>query len=205
VTRLAAYDVGAVQAMIDRGLRARNRGVVVLDLDSDDDRTGNDWLRNAALLLPPSRVVLDESPRVLAGVKDVIGYASWGSNDANRKTRFTGFGWLPGAIATEYVSTNGRTFRRPPAAWTFSSFRALDRPKWWAGSPQSLAADYLEEGATGMSGHVYEPYLTAAPRPDHLFPAWLAGRNLAESYYLSIPALSWQNIVLGDPLCRLEP
>jgi len=42
------------------------------------------------------------------------------------------------------------------------------------------------------------------PRPDILFPAYLKGRNLAESYYLSIPGLSWQNVVLGDPLCKLE-
>jgi hypothetical protein len=34
-------------------------------------------------------------------------------------------------------------------------------------------------------------------------PLTTQGRNLAESYYLVIPALSWQNIVLGDPLCSL--
>jgi uncharacterized protein (TIGR03790 family) len=68
---------------------------------------------------------------------------------------------------------------------------------------QSLAADYLQEGATGASGHVYEPYLQATPRPNYLFPAYYAGRTLAESFYLSIPWLSWQNIVLGDPLCAL--
>ena len=38
--------------------------------------------------------------------------------------------------------------------------------------------------------------------PDYLFPAYLSGRNLAESYYVAIPALSWQNIVVGDPLVR---
>ena len=70
-------------------------------------------------------------------------------------------------------------------------------------SPQTLSADYIHEGATGASGHVYEPYLTMTPRPDLLLPAYYRGRNLAESYYLSIPRLSWQNIVIGDPLCSL--
>ena len=28
-------------------------------------------------------------------------------------------------------------------------------------------------------------------------------RNLAESYYIATPALSWQGVVLGDPLCSL--
>ena len=32
VTRLAAYDVGDVKAMIDRSLAARNRGKFVIDL-----------------------------------------------------------------------------------------------------------------------------------------------------------------------------
>lgn len=64
---------------------------------------------------------------------------------------------------------------------------------------------YLLEGVTSATGQVYEPYLTFCPRPDILLPAYLSGCNLAESFYLSIPALSWQNIVVGDPLCRLRP
>jgi uncharacterized protein (TIGR03790 family) len=75
---------------------------------------------------------------------------------------------------------------------------------WFANSPQSMLGDYILEGATGGSGHVYEPYLTMTPRPDLLFPAYFSGRNLAESYYLAIPSLSWQNIVVGDPLCVLR-
>jgi uncharacterized protein (TIGR03790 family) len=103
---------------------------------------------------------------------------------------------------TEFVSTDGRTFQRPPENWTISTW--IRRDLFFAGSPQSLSADYIHEGATGVSGHVDEPYLGFTPRPDYLLPAYYKGRNLAESYYLSLPALSWQNIVLGDPLCRLE-
>jgi uncharacterized protein (TIGR03790 family) len=203
VTRLAAYNLNDVRAMIDRSLKAVNRGRVVLDMRSPDDATGDDWLRTAAILLPPGRVVLDESATVLTRQKDVIGFASWGSNDANRKVRHLRFEWLPGAIMTEYVSTNGRTFERPPDNFEFSSWSAADRLKWFKGSPQSLVGDYLAEGATGAAAHVFEPYLQFTPRPDHLFPAYLSGRTLAESFYLSIPALSWKNIVIGDPLCRL--
>ena len=62
VTRLAAYDWTDVKAMIDRSLAARNRGKFVLDLQfADDNESGNDWLRNAAILLPTARVVLDET------------------------------------------------------------------------------------------------------------------------------------------------
>jgi hypothetical protein len=40
-------------------------------------------------------------------------------------------------------------------------------------------------------------------RPDYLLPAYYQGRTLAESYYQALPLLSWQGVVLGDPLCSL--
>ena len=201
VTRLAANDFTDVKAMIDRSLNARNRGKFVIDLNGGGSNPANNWLRNAALLLPADRVVMDESDKVLYGQKDVIAYASWGSNDPNRKQRWLGFQWLPGAIATEYVSTNARTLKRPPDNWNLTSYQ--DTQHWFAGSPQGLSADLIHEGATGATGNVYEPYLAACARPDLLLPAWFDGRNLAESFYLAVPFLSWQGVVLGDPLCAL--
>src|SRR5579862_4878758 len=64
VTRLAAYDAAEAKAMIDRSLAARNRGKFVIDLDSSNDKEGNNWLRTAALLLPAARVVLDQTSQV---------------------------------------------------------------------------------------------------------------------------------------------
>ena len=203
VTRLAGYDLADVKAMIDRSLAARNRGKVVIDAGKGSNGIGNNWLRNAALLLPAARVILHETPPALYGQKDVIGYASWGSNDGGRKKRWLGYQWLPGAVATEYVSTNARTFRRPPDDWNITSYD--DTGHFWAGSPQGLSADLIHEGATGVSGNVYEPYLTGCVRPDYLLPAWLDGRNLAESFYLGMPYVSWQGVVLGDPLASLGP
>ncbi len=203
VTRLAAYDEAGVRAMIDRSLAAANRGRFVFDLRSAGDRSGDEWLRTAAILLPAARVLLEETAQPVYGARGVIGYASWGSNDRERRRRRLGFEWLPGAIVTEFVSTNGRTLQRPPSNWTIGTWE--DRSSHFAGSPQTLAADYLEEGATGASAHVYEPYLTQTPRPDLLFPAYYSGRTLAESYYLALPSLSWMTVVFGDPLCRIGP
>jgi uncharacterized protein (TIGR03790 family) len=201
VTRLQAYSFQDVKGMIDRALEARNRGKFVIDLKSSGDGPGDNWLRTAAILLPKERVVLDESTKVLYNEKDVIGFASWGSNDPNRHERFVRFQWLPGAIMTEFVSTNARTFAKPPESWNISTWEQRD--KWFFGSPQTMTADYILEGATGASGHVTEPYLALNPRPDFLLPEYYKGRNLAESYYMSLPGLSWQNVVLGDPLCSL--
>ena len=201
VTRLAAYDLADVKAMIDHSLAARNRGKFVIDLTNGNDKEGNNWLRNAGILLPADRVVLDESEKVLYNQKDVIGYASWGSNDPNRKQRWLHYQWLPGAIATEFVSTSARTLKRPPDSWMYTTFE--DPGHFWEGSPQGLTADFLHEGATGAAGNAYEPFLTGCARPDYVLPAYFEGRNLAESFYLGLAFVSWQGIVFGDPLCSL--
>jgi uncharacterized protein (TIGR03790 family) len=203
VTRLAAYDFAGVRGLIDRSLQARNRGRFVLDARSGRTDTGDDWLLEAAIALPSGRTVFDDTTQVLHDQKDVIGFASWGSNDSARKRRRLGFTWLPGAIMTEYVSTNARTFRLPPAAWELGTWK--EQSTWFAGAPQSLIGDYIAEGVTGVAGHVDEPYLHLTPRPNLLLPAWYKGRKLAEAFYLAIPGLSWQNVVIGDPLCSLGP
>lgn len=201
VTRLAGYDFADIRGLVDRSLLARNQGTFVIDMSSGNDAAGEEWLRDAAIKLPANRLVFDQSATVLYDQRNVIGYAAWGSNDKNRHRRLSGFQWLPGAIMTEFVSTNARTFRRPPQNWTIGTW--ADKKTWFAGSPQTMTADYIHEGVTGASGHVAEPYLHLTPRPDLLLPAYWQGRNLAESYYLSIRGLSWQNVVIGDPLCSL--
>ena len=197
VTRLAAYDVEGVKAMIDRGLAARNQGTIYLDMKDGSDSEGESWLRDAHILLPKGRSELEQTAQVMHGRRNAIGYASWGSNDKARRQRKLGFTWLPGAIATEFVSTNGRTFRRPPEEWTLG--------QEYRGSNQSLTADLIAEGVTGSAGHTDEPYLAYTPHPDLLFPAYLSGRNLAESFYIAMPAVGWMNIVIGDPLVKLGP
>jgi uncharacterized protein (TIGR03790 family) len=201
VTRLAGYDFPQIKGLIDHSLEAANRGKFVIDMRNSGDAEGDNWLRDAAIKLPTERLILDQSSKVLYSLTDVIGYAGWGSNDNNRHERFLGFRWLPGAVMTEYVSTNARTFVRPPDSWTISDWNSPE--KWFAGSPQTMTADYVLEGVTGASGHIDEPFLIMCPRPDFLLPAYYSGRNLAESYYMAIRSLSWQNIVVGDPLCSI--
>ncbi len=203
VTRLAGYDFADVARSIENALAAKNRGKVVIDVRADEITPGNSWLRLAAKRVPLDRLVLDDSAKVLYDQTDVIAYASWGFNDPDRRRRLLGFKWLPGAIMTEFVSTNARTFLRPPATWTLGNWK--DTATWFSGSPQDMSADEIHEGVTGVTGHVFEPYLELNPRPDILIPAYIDGRNLAESFYLSVPAISWQNVMIGDPLCTLRP
>ena len=206
VTRLTGYSYEDVEGLVSRSLEAKNRGVFVLDQGPIQEGEGNDWMSRAARALSLDRVFLDKNNEVVYGMRGVIGYASWGSNDVQRqvdKRRFLGFEWAPGALAIEYVSTNGRTFREPPKDWTIGTWR--DESTHFFGSPQSMTGDLVREGAAGVAGHVYEPYLDAVPRPDYVLPKYYSGATLAEAFYVGIPYLSWMNIVVGDPLCRIGP
>lgn len=204
VTRLDGYDMADISALIDRAQSPSRQGQFVLDLDDNDNRPGNAWLREAAdrlraLGIPPSRITLDTTPAFLTGQKNVLGYASWGSNDHSDRSRFLGNTWVNGAILAEFVSTDARTFTRPPKDWNIG--RWSDSPiTFYDRSPQSLIADYIHEGVTGAAGNVYEPYLGGNVRPQILFPAYVQGLNLAESYWAAMPYLSWQTVVVGDPL-----
>jgi len=208
VTRLDGFTVEDVTGLIDRGAAPVPEGHVLLDQRAGTGAvTGNGWLQQAADVLAEAgfkeRVTLETSGAVLSGRTGVLGYYSWGSNDPAITTRRLGLGFVPGAIAASYVSTDGRTFKEPPAGWTIGKW--TDRSTFFAGSPQSLAGDVIREGVTGVAAHVEEPFLDASIRPDILFPAYVAGFNLAESFYLAMPYLSWHTVVVGDPLCAPFP
>lgn len=89
--------------------------------------------------------------------------------------------WVDGSIAETAVSTGGRSFN------------------WNTGYGQSLVADLLEDGVSGVKGYVYEPYLSAVGNPAILLPSYAMGYNLAESHAASNLQTSWMGVVVGDP------
>jgi uncharacterized protein (TIGR03790 family) len=203
VTRLDGYTPADVIALIDRGAAPERQGRIVLDArGSIAPEAGNQWLERAAQQLSGlglgDRVVLDTSADLVRNQAHLLGYFSWGSNDPAMKSRQNGLTFEPGAIAASFVSTDARTFKEPPVQWTLGRWDSP--PSFFSGSPQSLIGDLIRQGVSGVAGHVAEPYLDATIRPDVLFPAYLSGFNLAEAYYLAMPFLSWQSIVVGDPL-----
>ncbi|HEY3382182.1 MAG TPA: TIGR03790 family protein [Vicinamibacterales bacterium] len=208
VTRLDGYTFEDVKGLIDRAIAPVSTGRVLLDQKAGfGDAGGNQWLRATADWMAArgfgDRTVLETTSRVLTSEKDVLGYYSWGSGDPSITARHLGIEFVPGAIAATFVSTDARTFREPPAEWKIGTW--TDRKTFFADSPQSLAGDLIRDGVTGIAGHVAEPYLDATIRPNVLFPAYFSGFNLAESFYLAMPYLGWQTVVVGDPLCTPFP
>lgn len=197
VTRLDGYNFEDVKRMIDKSS-------AYLWIDStmqfifDQDPTWNStipYLNNsmtyASTLLQQKglKTLLDNTTTFLTHKENVIGYTSFGSNDYNAHLYTTHAkpqnNWASGAIAETYVSTSGRTFTKPV---TYG---------------QSLIADLISEGITGVKGYVYEPYSNAMAIVWHLFDMYTDGYNLAESFYSASRALSWMDIIVGDPKMRI--
>lgn len=208
VTRIAAYTPKEAKDLIKRALLAEKTKppyAIVLDAKDGPIRPGDNWIYAAYLRLkdrPGLCLITSFDPAFITSGERVIGYCSWGSNDPNYPPdRRLYFRFLPGAIGVTYVSTSARTFKEPPLGWEVGPWK--EHWRFFAGSPQSLIADLIRLGITGISGNVYEPYLGASARPYILFPAYLQGDTLAEAYYRSLAFLSWQTVVIGDPLTRL--
>ena len=184
---------------------ARNTGKFVIDVARrQSTRRATSGCAPPRLLLPKDRVILDDTREGSdRHQKDVIGYASWGSNDSDRKAALPA---IPVAAGSHRDRVRFHQRAHFQAAARSMEHRNAGRTTstWFAGSPQTLTADYIHEGASGASGQVDEPYLTFCPRPDFVLPAYFEGRNLAESFYMGIPGLSWMNVVIGDPLMRLQ-
>jgi uncharacterized protein (TIGR03790 family) len=195
VSRLDGYNSTDIRALIDRGFAPIKDGKIVLDAKGAPAEKGDIWLQEAADQLAKmgfkDRTVFDNSKSVLTGEKKVLGYYSWGTTDPEIRIRRFDFEFVPGALAGMFVSTDGRTFNESQADSGIADSRA----------PQSLAADLIREGVTGIAAHVADPFLEGTIRPNILFPAYLSGFNLIESYYLAMPYLSWQTVIVGDPLC----
>ena len=72
-----------------------------------------------------------------------------------------------------------------------------------SGSSQAWCKRMLEDGVAATLGPVGEPYVQAFPPPEIFFALLLDGSyTLVETYFLSLPSLSWQMVLVGDPLYR---
>lgn len=93
------------------------------------------------------------------------------------------FTWQPGAVAYHIASGECTTLKTPGS--------------------QVWCKRLLEEGVAATLGPVYEPYVQAFPLPALFFGLLTEGYlTLAECYQVSVPFLSWQMVLLGDPLYR---
>lgn len=190
VTRLDGYTAGDAKALVERSLAAKPaRGPFLFD-EADNRRTGsyNEIQKRLAasqrlLAAKGLQARLDTQKEFVSPAEPLAGYVSWGSNDgAFDLAKYRSIKFLPGAVCETFVSTSARTFLPTEGG-------------------QSLIADLIKGGVTGVKGYVSEPYTFALAKPDVLFDRYTDGRNLAESFYAASPVIHWKDVVIGDPLC----
>ena len=91
------------------------------------------------------------------------------------------FTWVPGAVGFHIASGECSTLKRE--------------------NSQVWCKRMIEEGVAATVGPVYEPYVQAFPLPDIFFNKLTEGYlTLGEVYLISLPFLSWQMVLIGDPL-----
>lgn len=211
VTRLDGYTQADAEALVTRSLAADSAGVeigkVLLDVqpsfgmgpvdvqplavtgtipDESDYGSWNADMVKAAGLLKARGVTtdLEMSETFVGGQSGLLGYFSWGSNDPHYTEKaYESLTFAPGSISDTAVSTSARTFLPTTGG-------------------QSLIADLIAHGVTGVKGYTDEPLLQAIASPSVTLERYASGFNLAESFYAGSRFVGWEDVVIGDPLCR---
>ncbi len=188
VARLDGPTVDDALALVDRALAAERSGLIgrayvdIGGIHPDGDR----WLEATVKQLDALSfdTDVDRAPSTMPGTARIDApafYFGWYAGDLNGPFALPGFQFPPGAIALHIHSFSARTLRSTTAGWT---------------------GPLIARGATATVGNVFEPYLQLTHHPDLLLRALVRGATLAEAAYYALPALSWQAIVIGDPLYR---
>lgn len=188
VGRLDGPTVAEAEALVDGALAGERRGLrgraYVDECGKYPD--GDAWLARTARIA--RRIgfdtAVDRSPNVIpiwARFDAPALYFGWYAENLIGPFQLPGFRFPPGAIALHIYSFS---------AWTLRS----DRDGW--------CGPLVARGAAATVGNVWEPFLQLTHRPDYLLAALARGDTLADAAYYALPALSWECILIGDPLYR---
>ncbi|MCK4306215.1 MAG: TIGR03790 family protein [Candidatus Eisenbacteria sp.] len=195
VSRLDGPDPATVRRLIDDSLRTEKIGLTgQAYFDARGPRPQgrklsgyaiyNYAIHNAAELIDKSgrmEVTLDSRAELFqrGDCPNAALYCGWYS----LSKYVDAFDWKPGAIGFHIASGECATLKR------------ADSEVW--------CKRMLEEGIAATLGPVYEPYIQGFTMPDIFFGKLVEGNlSLAECYLVSQPYLSWQMVLIGDPLYR---
>jgi uncharacterized protein (TIGR03790 family) len=213
VTRLDGYTQADAEALVTRAIAAETEkgrgGEVLLDVqpvfkfkstdvasqpldvtgpipDESDYGSWNADMVKAAELLKALHIPtnLELSEAFVGNQSNLLGYFSWGSNDPKYTDKaYQSLMFAPGSIGDTAVSTGGRTFLPTKGG-------------------QSLIEDLIAHGITGVKGYTDEPLLQAVASPSIVMDRYTSGFTMAESLYAASRFVGWEDVVIGDPLCR---
>jgi uncharacterized protein (TIGR03790 family) len=188
VSRLDGPTASDAMHLVDLAVEAERTGLVgraYLDI-SGPRESGNSWLEHTAPTIQGLGfdITVNHGPGtfpVSSRFDAPALYFGWYTSNLNGPFTLPGFRFPPGAIAVHIHSFSAATLRSATEGW---------------------CGPLIAHGATATVGNVFEPYLEFVHRPDLLMAALARGDDLVDAAYYALPALSWQSIVIGDPLYR---
>jgi len=188
VSRLDGPSAADALHLVDLAVEAEHTGLLgraYVDVAGPHEN-GDRWLEAAAAAIRALGFDLSVShgPGTLAATARIDApalYLGWYTPDLNGPFALPGFRFPPGAIAVHMHSFSAHTVRSATEGW---------------------CGPLLARGVTATVGNVFEPYLEYLHRPDLLMEALARGDDLVDAAYYALPVLSWQSIVIGDPLYR---
>lgn len=191
VGRLDGPDDKTVKRMIDDAIHAEQTGLLgraVVDLAQKTGayQEGEEWLKSStdSFRRAGIPVFIDRSEPVLRDawpLPDTILYFGWYTDHITGALSSPSFQFKRGAIACHLHSFSASIIRSHDKAW---------------------AGPLLSKGAAVTFGNVFEPYLSLTLHFDIFNKRLLEGFTVGEAAWNATPALSWMNVVLGDPLYR---
>jgi hypothetical protein len=149
VTRLAAYRFETVRRMIDDAVAARNRGKYVIDLRGGMEGDGEEWLLDAGIRLPKSRLLLETTTRVVTGEREVIWIRRLRVERPQAQDPPLGF-----SMAGRLVGHRVRFQRRPDVRGTAEGQgnRRVGRPVIWRRAPQRPPVTFTNRISASLPG-----------------------------------------------------
>lgn len=188
VARLDGPTADDAFSLVDRAVAAERTGLLgraYIDI-ANRDAEGDRWLESASRTLSDLGydVAVDrESPTMPAGARcDAAAfYFGWYTGQIDGPWALPGFRFPPGAIALHIHSYSAGTLRSAGSGWV---------------------GPMVARGVTATMGNVFEPYLRLTHRPDVFMRAIARGATLGEAALFALPILSWQSVLIGDPLYR---
>ena len=188
VSRLDGPSFADANALVDRALAAERTGLLGRAYVDYGDYTadGNAWFADVERQLRAAGFDLGVHPEAgtfpaTARCDAPVLYFGWYAGNLNGPFALPGFRFPPGAIALHLHSFSAATLRSPGTGWT---------------------GPFVARGVTATVGNVWEPYLQLTHHADMFVRALLRGWNLVDAAYYSLVGLSWQQVLIGDPLYR---
>jgi uncharacterized protein (TIGR03790 family) len=188
VGRLDGPTLEDAERLVDNALIAERTGLLgrsYIDLGGPV-LEGDQWLKATAAQLTALGFDGDVDRAsttlpVTARFDAPVLYFGWYAGDLNGPFTLPHFEFPPGAIALHIHSFSAHTLRSSTEGW---------------------CGPLVARGVTATMGNVFEPYLDFTHQPDLLLHALARGWTLGEAAYYALPVLSWQSVLIGDPLYR---